>query len=309
MAFTYDNDANLFGDPQHYKKIKIYPLKLRDYNKYSKYLNILSFYHVKIEEANISQMSFLQFLLILFLENEVITLRKAKVFDKEAIKKHIEGLAYLHLLFDKSKDNVAFKPFMSNFTSIATECQSYRDFIGFLALILHKSTEEFSLEFTMTRMGIVQVFLKIGDAIFGEQDFEDIRQIILQQNGIDFEYVRAYNPELEAKMEVLYHTTTKNQATFEEQVLTFCLIIQKNPQEIADYTYYQFMKMYERHAILFNFTLFKPLESAGLIKLEHGEINHYLSRIERKGRYDDLYIDKDSFTKNTLSKIAKEGKI
>lgn len=307
MAYLYNSNADIFGDPQKYNNIEIYPLKLKEYNQYYYYLNVLSFNHKKFNDIKIIRMSFIQFLVILLVENELFNMKsKSEIEEKDLVQKS-ECLGYLHALFDKTKDNKILKPFTDNFVRIIESCETFQLFVDFLSLITHVPNTDIHLDMKISKMGITNVLIKIGDAILSENGFEELREIILTQNGIDFDYVKAYDPELEAKMQVLKKTRDVEYANFKEQVWTFCIILGKHPNDIQDYTLCQFNQMLERHALLLDYTVYKPLESAGLIKLENGTISHYLTHVKKKGRYDDLYVDKESFTKTTLAGLSQKG--
>lgn len=258
-------------------------------------------------EGNIFRLSYLQFLLILLVEQQLITDQKQEKLNKKDILSRTSCLAHLNQFFDNKQNNIQFKPLIDKFIDIIVECDTYKGFIDFLSFITHVPKENIQLKMMVSRMGIVVVSLNIGDAKFNGNEFEELRQIILKQNGIDFDYVKEYDPDLETKMGILRKGNNWEYANFEEQAFTLSLIMGKNPIELSDYTLYQFNKMIARHSLLIDYSAYKPLESAGFIKLKDGQIPHYLSHIKKKGRYDDLYIDKDEFTNKVLKPLAKEG--
>lgn len=135
--------------------------------------------------------------------------------------------------------------------------------------------------------------IKIDDVLFTEGDFENLREIILQQNGLSIEYVEQYNPEMEEKL----IANSKSETTFEEEIFTFCALTKMSVYDVKDYTVYQFRNHMERLALLHEYEIYKPLEASGQIKLKDGgEIRHYFSHVKKfGGRYDSILIGKEEF--------------
>jgi len=137
------------------------------------------------------------------------------------------------------------------------------------------------------------ITVKIGNVKFNEGDFEIIREIILNQNGLSVEYVEEFNPELE---ELLSFMNRKfDNLSFEDEVITFCSMLGKTIQEIEDYTLYQFSKHFERLILLHTHTIYSPLEISGQIKSKDGSeiIKHYLSPVLKNGRYSSIMSSMD----------------
>lgn len=140
----------------------------------------------------------------------------------------------------------------------------------------------------------IVVEIVIDDVIFSEHEFSIMREIILRQNGLNADYIEEYNPELENKLALIHKDS--NQISFGDEIFIFCALTNQLIGDVKDYTLYQFKAHFERVAVLNEFNLYKPLEASGQIKLKNGgEIKHYLSAIEKKGRYADLMIDKQAY--------------
>ena len=129
--------------------------------------------------------------------------------------------------------------------------------------------------------------IMIDDVSFDEQEFDDIREIVLQQNGMSVEYVEAYRPDLEKKMEFF---TFGNDVDFVDEIFTFAVQMRLGMEEIGNMTNYQLQSMIERLFVGKNYDMLKPLEVSGQIKLKSGEIKPYLYHMNKKGRYDQLLI-------------------
>lgn len=142
--------------------------------------------------------------------------------------------------------------------------------------------------------------IKIGEQIFYEEDFEIIREIVLEQNGNSVEYIEEFNPIYE---EYLKFVEDKDFAdtTLEDQLLAFCCLIKKTIGEIKDYTIYQFKQHFIRAIFLLNYENLSPLEVSGQIKGKTNEkvVKHFLAHSKKSGRYSDVLIKKEDFEKKS----------
>jgi hypothetical protein len=141
--------------------------------------------------------------------------------------------------------------------------------------------------------------LEIGETKFSEEDFDTIREIVLEQNSITVEYVEQFHPELEEKLEQYYQMMAQDKTSFTDEVFIFCSLMSKTLKDIEDYTLYQFKNQFGHLMILRDFELYKPLEVSGQISFKNGgEIKHYLSGLKKSGRYDSILISKDDYMEN-----------
>jgi hypothetical protein len=180
------------------------------------------------------------------------------------------------------------------------------DIIKILEFITKKSVKIGYDLFDRTQIASMEnIIFKIiiDDISFDEQEFDDIREIVLLQNGMSIEYVEAYRPDLEKKMEFF---TFGNDVDFVDEIFTFAVQMRLGMEEIGNMTNYQLNNMVERLFVGKNYDMLKPLEVSGQIKLKSGEIKPYLYHINKKGRYDQLLIpaeqwqekNKEIFDKN-----------
>jgi regulator of sigma D len=135
--------------------------------------------------------------------------------------------------------------------------------------------------------------IMIDNTEISEYEFDILREIILEQNGLSIEYINQYHPELEQK---LAQSMSFNNLTFEDEIFTFSILMRKSLDEIGDYTSYQLKNLMERMFVLKQFDLYKPLEVSGQIKMQGGsEIKPYLYHEESKSRYGSILVDADKF--------------
>lgn len=250
---TYDEINDIWGLPQNYKGIDIYPIKLIDTKYKNIFYRLFAYPKNYIPDKLILKMSYLKFILYviqsMFPVDEYNIQEQLTLFLKYALKTEDVFIIW----------NIEDNP------------QNLEDLV---------------------------LSIKIGDAFFDEWDFDNIREIVLQQNGLSIEYVEEYNPELEEKLN--FENRKNSDVNFAEEIFSFCAVMKKTIYEIQDYTIYQFKKQLERINLLNEYELYKPLEASGQIKMKDGvEIRHYLSHIKKSGRYDSILINKDSYVEKS----------
>jgi len=140
------------------------------------------------------------------------------------------------------------------------------------------------------------LFIFINDIIFTEQDFDNLREIILEQNGTSIEYIESYNPELEDKLAFMQKDMLD--MDLKDEIFSFCALTGLSEIETGEKTLFQFQARFEREAMLKEYSLFKPLEVSQQITAKNKKdelFKHYLRHVEKSGRYDSIFVGKDKF--------------
>jgi len=243
---------------------------------------------------------------------KLINLYPISLQHEKHYEKMIEFLAYpKNSILDKDVTKASYLGFIINILHRFEldkngKSDVHENFIALMEYIT-KSTCEIEYKYRIPKpkkiTDIQYTLIFDGSNKVSENDFEEIREIILEQNGIPLSYINEYHPELEEKMNKLNNNAT---LTFEEQLFAFCDVAGLSMAQLKEYSYYQFKKHFERTSIRFEYEIFKPLESSGQIKLKDGEIKHWLSHISKKGRYDSILIKKEEYVKKgDIFKVAK----
>jgi len=169
------------------------------------------------------------------------------------------------------------------------------DIIEFLNYITKRDDTNITWETNDNFEGLDKIAFKIiiNGVNLDENDFDNIREIVLEQNGLSIEYIEGYNPGLEEKLNFVMKDS--NSINLQDEIFTFCAFMSVNINAIKSYTIYQFRKLMERIAIIKEYDIYKPLEVSGQIKLKNGEIKHWLSHTPKLGRYHSIMIEKEKF--------------
>jgi hypothetical protein len=144
------------------------------------------------------------------------------------------------------------------------------------------------------------LFIYINNIMFTEQDFDDLREIILEQNGSSIEYVESYNPDLEKKLEFMQRDMLD--MTFKDEIFSFCALTKMTEIEAGEKTLFQFQARFEREVMFKEYSLFKPLEVSGQVTAKNKKdelFKHYLRHTDKTGRYDSILVNKDKFLEDS----------
>lgn len=263
VAQYYDENKNLWGEPQRYKDLFLFPIKIKDIVYKDLFFKTMFYPKKYINIKEVMKLSYLKYLIFVIFGK-----------DEEIKKIYIEEL------------------------------------IRFLRYIFRKESIEVVWEWgDLSKDGLSMGEIKIiVDGIeITESDFDNVREIILLQNGWSIEYIEQYNPELE---ESLQFFQSKTYPTFEEKILIFASLLCKTIHEVQDYSLYQLDNQLKRLISILEYKAFKPIEISGQISSKNGDeiIKHYLVHLERENRYDSILIEKDKFVKDSdLFKASQQG--
>jgi hypothetical protein len=242
----YEDNLDMFGYPQKYKDLFLYPIMLKDIRIQNLFYKLLANPKMYIADAQILKTSYLKFIIYVIYPN-------SNLGGEQAIADITEFLEYI------TREKISFS---------------------------YKETGKQGLEF-------VDIKIIVGDKEYTERDFDNIREIILQQNGLSIEYIEEYDPTLEESLR--WMNRQSNDLTLQDEIFTFSVLMKMPIKEIELYTLYQFHTSFEKLLTLKEFELYKPPLITGEITLKSGEVKHFLYHSDRGGRYDSIKIDPNAF--------------
>jgi hypothetical protein len=253
----YNENLDIWGKPQKYRDINLYPILLKDNEYLELFYQLLTHPKMYIADKDILKTSYLKFIIYVIYPNLGFDYNKA-IYDLTSFFRYL------------TKDDVEF---------------------------LYKETGKEGLE-------SIEITIKIGEKNYSERDFENIREMVLQQNGLSIDYIEEYEPKLEESLNWL--NRKNNDLTLQDEIFTFSVLMKIPLKEIESYTIYQFRTSFEKLLNLKEFELYKPPLITGEITLKSGEIRHFLYHSGKSGRYDSIKIDPDSFSQMFHEKTADE---
>jgi hypothetical protein len=156
----------------------------------------------------------------------------------------------------------------------------------------------------------ISLYLFVDDIQFDEQDFDNIREILLEQNGSSIEYVESYQPSLEKKLEFMNRDTSN--VDLKDEIFSFCALTGLPEADVGEKTLYQFKSRMDREMLLKDYELFKPLEFSGQVSSKNKEelFKHYMSHIPKQTRYGSILIEKNKYLEQSgLGNTNADGNI
>lgn len=287
MNKYYNQDKTLFNQPQEYKDFLILPLKLRQSELYSKLISYFSLPKNHIPDKHIIKMTYFKYLLYVYESSINHSLKESNQPTVDVEGDLIELFSNILVAkegeISKDKDGKIDIKILRLYKKNVTDrkIETYED-------LNMKAKIEINIGITKDN--------KVKNIVLTESDFDNIREILLEQNGSSLDFVNQYDPELEEKL-VIYRKKNES-ATLEEQIFSFCAVMKKLPEEIMELSFYQFNKIYKRLGILSDYKTYKGLESSGQIKFKRHTILHWSDHVKERNRYDEILITKEAFEQN-----------
>jgi hypothetical protein len=206
------------------------------------------------------------------------------------------------LLINKNKipDKNIIK--MSNLAFLYGLCTSFDDIIKVLTNLFKLVLKVENVEFNANENN---VFLQTDERIISEQDFDEIRKIILRQNMVPLDETML-DAELEQRLKEAEEFLAKRQGvapTLEDKIVAYHCLSGMDYEKIKKLTIYQFNKGIERFILIKDYEVY----TYPLLKCGEGEkIKSWLSHIEERGMYDHLLMTKEDFEQKTSDSSFKK---
>lgn len=208
-----------------------------------------------------------------------ITVRKNSVFPVKKIIKmsYLDFLFYSHNNFELAME---FKmPLLPNYYSFAFE----------LLKLVFKEQE---VKVNLVRGG----FMINGIEITPEQ-FDDIRRIIILQNGIDFDIDEFINRDTEeALLKAQEATAGNDKSTLEDYIDSVCLAMGISEDKVKEMSIRKFWRHVKRISKRDIFNIMKSAESSGMVKFKE-PVEYWMSDIETKDKFSEIKTDTQSLHK------------
>lgn len=274
----YVEQNDVFGMPQHYKGIPIYPIKLLDF-----------------ETAN---------LMDFFLAHDKLEFVDKKTMPFDGIKQIYKNPYMKAMLYGLSYNNVsryyealtAFKGLLLTLFHMGQDADDDGDIIIICNTNLQNPLDIFD--------SVLCIIVKINGNLIKleEEDLELLRQCILKQNGISLKSLEGYNADMEAIKRSKY--ASEKTMSFSDEIFAFVAMsgMDVSGESLKNYTLYQFKYHFGYLQQYINYRTLYPLQASGQVKFG-SPIKYYLDPLDfEKGRYDDLLIKADDFAQSGIAK-------
>lgn len=239
------------------------------------------------------------------------------------VKKHVRGLPQVYNnvnFYPITLDNIEYYDKLysilaypkNTITDKTILKMSYLKFISFVLygdfreelenLFKHLCrTDNVSIVYTIKNVSTMDIdlFILIDEIKFTEHEFELIRELVLEQNGISLDYINQYDQSLEEKLKIHNNMNKGGETTFEDKIFAFCSFMKILPtdERLWNMSVFQFENQMTRIAVFLNYELFEPLVVSGQIEFKDKseKILNWQEKLSKKKRYSEILINKKDF--------------
>lgn len=134
----------------------------------------------------------------------------------------------------------------------------------------------------------------INGELLTSEKFDDLRKIIILQNGIDFDIDEFLNMETEDALERAKEIESRNKdkAGLEDYVDALCVALNMSEEKIAEMTIRKFWRLVKRVELHEDYVILKTGEVGGLVKFKE-PIKHWMISIDESDPYASLKTDEE----------------
>ncbi len=208
-----------------------------------------------------------------------ITVRKNSIFPVKKIIKmsYLDFLFYCHNNVDLAKEYQM--PLLPYYYSFALK----------LLQLVFKDQEVLA---SSTHGG----FRINGNVITADQ-FDDIRRIIIIQNGIDFDIDEFIHYDTEQELLKAQDAISgKDKATLEDYIDSVCVCMDLTEEKVKDLTIRKFWRYVKRISKRDVFNTMKPAESTGFVKFKE-PVQYWMCELDEGDKFKDVKTDAQSLRK------------
>lgn len=269
---NYDRLFTL-DEPVPYKNIKLFPVRVRDNDMFYRSISCLTLEKKSIPDIKILKMSYLEYLYHLHIENkEVDYLLLLDYLLKLCIKDDDMGVNYYFDDMNKPVFEIGKKV-------LDTDGNPVSDKHG----------------------------IKLSDKeIFNSSDFEEIQNIICNQNLID-RPDETIQKEIRDKMDEARMMKARDSgnkpASFEDTILCLVASTSMSLNEVYDLPLRKFIKLLQRVDAKLHYEIYMGAAMSGMVEFKDKKIlRHWMSDLEKENKNDDVLLGFDEINNKIATK-------
>lgn len=137
--------------------------------------------------------------------------------------------------------------------------------------------------------------LRINEEEITPQKFDDLRRIIIIQNGITFDIDEFLNYETEQRLLKAENDQNKNKrnVSLEDYIDSLVVALNTTEERIMGMSIRKFWRYVNRYRLYENYTLMKTGECSGMVKYNK-PIEYWMSSLDEDDKYKNLKADEES---------------
>lgn len=138
---------------------------------------------------------------------------------------------------------------------------------------------------------------RINGTVITADQFDDIRRIIILQNGIDFDIDEFIHYDTEQELKKAQDAISgKDKATLEDYIDSVCLGMRLSEEKVKDLPIRKFWRYVKRISKRDIFTVMKSAESTGFVKFKE-PVQYWMSELDDGDKFKDVKTDTQSLRK------------
>lgn len=231
--------------------------------------------------------------LLFSIYNQCLSLDKNSIPDVKII-----SMTYLEYIYYETREDVNNKPYLLWLDRLFSLC-------------IHDKTFE-NIEESIKRYGFdknKKPIFTIGDETFNSEDFEEIKQIIAQQNMIvlpDFSVSKEVRDSLEKAKEYKNKISDSKPASLEDYIISLAVVTGWDFDKIYSLSIRKFMKAIERYDLLVHYKIYLASSMSGMVEFKDKSfIKHWLSNTDTEDKYKDVSINLEEIQNKISFESAK----
>lgn len=208
--------------------------------------------------------------------SQSITVRKNSTFHE----KNIIKMSYLEFLF-YSFQNVELES--------AYKIPSLSQYLLFAIQLLHICCRDAKINIAQNTGAIT-----INGDVVTPEVFDDLRRIIIIQNGIDFDIDEFLNYDTEQRLLKAQKDLNKDENVPEVEDMIDSLVVALNTteQRVKEMSIRKFWRYVKRYRLHEDYTIMKTGECSGFVTFKE-PIKHWMSHLDDEDKYKDLKTDEN----------------
>lgn len=216
--------------------------------------------------------------------SESITIRKNSRFSDKSILK----MTYLDFLI-----YAAGHPELETRFRFPNLSQQYRYLCGLLFLVCPDHE---------IKMNSASAHIFINGCEVTSEVLEDLRRIILLQNGVDFDIDEFLNYDTQRALEAARKKQSRGKAasTIEDYIDSLIVALHVSEAEIMNYSIRKFWRYIKRYHLYENYSLMRAGECTGMVRFQE-PLTYWMASVDDDtDKYNDFITDENSL-KNRIS--------
>jgi len=263
----------IFDKPVPYKKLKIYPAIVKDYNEFNLYSICLAIEKNSIPIPEIISMTELEF-----------------IYYTSSLSEDSQMFFPYLIFFDRLLNLLLRKEDFEN------EEEGFEDIAK--SLLRYKYDDKGK-----------PIFI-IDDMSYNSADFEKIKEIVVEQNLIelpDENISKEVRDSLEAARKYKMKLQREEPASFEDYVISLAVVTGWSLEYIYNMTIRKFTKSIQRYDNLLHYNIFLSASMSGMVEFKDKSfIKHWLTNLDKKDKYADVSVDYDALQRKISFEDAKK---